>query len=63
MASDEPAVTMSADCPAGASLLDCRDYLARERHDFIERWSREFVNPWQDLDEVHADRHWDSAKK
>ncbi|CAO5237234.1 hypothetical protein [Frankia sp. AgKG'84/4] len=63
MDSDEPAVIVSADCPAGASLLGFRDYLVRERHDDFDRWSREFMNPWQDLDELYADRNWDSAEE
>ncbi|MBL7496691.1 amidohydrolase [Frankia sp. CNm7] len=59
----EPVVIVSADCHAGAPTLGYRDYLASEWHDDFDRWAREFVNPWRDLDEVYADRNWDSAKR
>ncbi len=56
-------VVVSADCHAGAPLLGYREYLdARYRDDF-DRWAAEFVNPFEDLDEVYADRNWDSAKR
>ncbi|MCK9893505.1 amidohydrolase family protein [Frankia sp. AgB32] len=63
MVSDQPDVVVSADCYAGASLLGYRDYLPREWHNDFDRWSRDFVNPWQDLDDIYADRNWDSAKR
>ncbi|WP_198318609.1 amidohydrolase family protein [Pseudofrankia inefficax] len=59
----EPVVIVSADCHAGAPILGYRDYLAAEWRDDFDRWAREFVNPWSDLDDVYADRNWDSAKR
>jgi predicted TIM-barrel fold metal-dependent hydrolase len=60
---DDRYVVVSADCHAGAPLLGYREYLdARFRDDF-DRWAAEFVNPFEDLDEVYADRNWDSAKR
>ncbi|CUU59388.1 Predicted metal-dependent hydrolase, TIM-barrel fold [Parafrankia irregularis] len=60
---EEPVVIVSADCHAGAPLLGYRDYLPRTWHDDFDSWSRDFVNPWSDLDEVRADRNWNSAKR
>ena len=56
-------VVVSADCHAGAPLLGYREYLDAQFRDDFDRWAAEFVNPFEDLDEVYADRNWDSAKR
>src|SRR6478735_10504432 len=59
----ERCVVVSADCHAGAPLLGYREYLDAQFRDDFDRWAAEFVNPFEDLDEVYADRNWDSAKR
>jgi predicted TIM-barrel fold metal-dependent hydrolase len=54
---------VSADCHAGASLTGYRGYLERRWLDDFDAWAATFTNPFADLDEVYADRNWDSAKR
>jgi predicted TIM-barrel fold metal-dependent hydrolase len=54
---------VSADCHAGNTVDGYRDYLASKWHDEFDAWRAQFVNPFADLDEVYADRNWDSAKR
>ncbi|MGW3635083.1 amidohydrolase family protein, partial [Streptomyces sp. NPDC005122] len=46
---DDRYTVISADCHAGADLLDYRPYLAKEHHDEFDAWAATYVNPYQDL--------------
>jgi predicted TIM-barrel fold metal-dependent hydrolase len=61
--SGDAVVVVSADCHAGAPLRGYREYLERKWWDDFDAWSAEFVNPFSDLDEIYADRNWNSAKR
>ena len=61
--SDEPIVVVSADCHAGNSIKGYKQYLEKKYWDDFDAWAEGFVNPFSDLDEVYADRNWDSAKR
>lgn len=63
MASTGNVLVVSADCHAGAPLLSYRDYLEQRWHDDFDAWAASFQNPFDDLDQVNADRNWDSAKR
>jgi predicted TIM-barrel fold metal-dependent hydrolase len=54
---------VSADCHAGADLLDYRPYLASAHHDEFDAWAAAYVNPFADLQAPEADRNWDSARR
>ena len=54
---------ISADCHAGANVDGHKEYLARKWWDDFDAWKAEFVNPFADLDEIYADRNWDSGKR
>ena len=56
-------IVISADCHAGADLLDYRPYLESRFHDEFDRWADAFVNPFGDLERPDADRNWDSARR
>ncbi|MET8945516.1 amidohydrolase family protein [Streptomyces sp. NPDC004542] len=59
--SDEDRLTViSADCHAGADLLDYRPYLERRYHEDFDAWAAAYVNPYADLLADSADRNWDS---
>ncbi|MGW2639683.1 amidohydrolase family protein, partial [Streptomyces sp. NPDC001348] len=51
---------ISADCHAGADLLDYRRYLERRYHEDFDAWASSYVNPYEDLLADSADRNWDS---
>jgi predicted TIM-barrel fold metal-dependent hydrolase len=59
----ENVVIVSADCHAGAPLHGYRDYLASRWHEDFDAWAQAYQNPFSDLDEIYADRNWDSAKR
>ena len=59
----DPVVVVSADCHAGAPLHGYREYLESTWWDDFDAWAATFTNPFADLDEVYADRNWDSAKR
>lgn len=61
MEQGDPVIVVSADCHAGAPLLGYRDYLESKWHDEFDTWAASFRNPFSDLDEIYADRNWDSA--
>src|SRR5437899_1251070 len=63
MNNDDRVVVISADCHAGAALHDYKPYLERRWWDEFDAWADTFVNPFRDLDEVYADRNWNSAKR
>jgi predicted TIM-barrel fold metal-dependent hydrolase len=50
---------ISADCHAGADLLDYRPYLESAYHDRFDEWSASYVRPFGDLEQPDADRNWD----
>jgi predicted TIM-barrel fold metal-dependent hydrolase len=54
---------ISADCHAGADLLDYRPYLERRHHEAFDAWAADFVNPYQDLMAPEAGRNWDSGRR
>jgi len=56
-------LVVSADCHAGAPIQGYRDYLAKTWWDEFDAWAGTFDNPFADLDEVYADRNWDSQKR
>ncbi|MGW7005669.1 amidohydrolase family protein [Streptomyces sp. NPDC054933] len=54
---------ISADCHAGADLLDYRPYLASRHHEAFDAWAASYVNPWEDLVAPEATRNWDSDRR
>ncbi|MFI6770152.1 amidohydrolase family protein [Streptomyces sp. NPDC050355] len=54
---------ISADCHAGADLLDYKPYLAAEHHEAFDAWAATYVNPYEDLLADTADRNWNSARR
>ncbi|MFE9254419.1 amidohydrolase family protein [Streptomyces sp. NPDC006879] len=52
---------ISADCHAGADLLDYRPYLEKRYHEDFDAWAADYVNPHEDLLADTADRNWNSA--
>lgn len=54
---------ISADCHAGADLLDYRPYLAKEHHEAFDAWAATYVNPYEDLLADTADKNWNSARR
>lgn len=54
---------ISADCHAGADLLDYRPYLERRHHEEFDAWAAAYVNPHEDLMAPEAERNWDSARR
>jgi predicted TIM-barrel fold metal-dependent hydrolase len=54
---------ISADCHAGADLLDYKPYLERRHHDAFDAWAATYVNPYEDLMAPEADRNWDSGRR
>ncbi|MFG2480130.1 amidohydrolase family protein [Streptomyces fagopyri] len=60
---DDRYTVISADCHAGADLLDYRPYLAKEHHEAFDAWAATYVNPYQDLLADTADRNWNSERR
>ena len=56
-------IVISADCHAGADLLDYRPYLESRYHDDFDAWAASFVSPYGDLVRPDADRNWDSTRR
>ncbi len=54
---------ISADCHAGADLLDYEAYLDPRYRDDFRRWAASYVNPFADLQEPDADRNWNSDRR
>ncbi|MFE7790337.1 amidohydrolase family protein [Streptomyces sp. NPDC057460] len=61
--SHERYTVISADCHAGADLLDYRPYLESRYHDDFDAWAAGYVNPYADLLADTADRNWNSARR
>ncbi|MDJ0344844.1 amidohydrolase family protein [Streptomyces sp. H10-C2] len=60
---DDRYTVISADCHAGADLLDYRPYLASGQHETFDAWAATYVNPYQDLIAPEASRNWDSGRR
>ncbi|MEU0035350.1 amidohydrolase family protein [Streptomyces sp. NPDC006333] len=60
---DDRYTVISADCHAGADLLDYRPYLEKEHHEAFDAWAAAYVNPYQDLLADTADRNWNSERR
>jgi predicted TIM-barrel fold metal-dependent hydrolase len=60
---EERYTVISADCHAGADLLDYRPYLERRYHDDFDAWAADYVNPYEDLLADTADRNWNSGRR
>ncbi|QMU80188.1 amidohydrolase [Streptacidiphilus sp. PB12-B1b] len=54
---------ISADCHAGADLLDYRPYLEARHHDAFDAWAASYTNPYADLQAPEAERNWDSDRR
>ncbi len=54
---------ISADCHAGADLLDYRPFLEARYHDAFDEWAAAFVSPYGDLVQPDANRNWDSTRR
>lgn len=54
---------ISADCHAGADLLDYKPYLESKYHDDFDAWAATYVNPYEDLLADTADRNWNSERR
>lgn len=54
---------ISADCHAGADLLDYKPYLESRHHDAFDAWAATYVNPYEDLLADTADRNWNSDRR
>jgi predicted TIM-barrel fold metal-dependent hydrolase len=63
MEANDRYTVISADCHAGADLLEYRPYLDPEYRDEFDRWAAEFVNPYADLAEADAERNWNSERR
>ncbi|WP_329452096.1 amidohydrolase [Streptomyces sp. NBC_01724] len=61
--SRERYTVISADCHAGADLLDYKPYLEAKDHDDFDAWAAAYVNPYADLLADTADRNWNSARR
>ena len=64
-AADQPELytVISADCHAGADLLDYRPYLESRHHAAFDVWAAAYVNPYADLQAPEAERNWDSPRR
>ncbi|GAO12481.1 amidohydrolase family protein [Streptomyces lydicamycinicus] len=60
---DDRYTVISADCHAGADLLDYRPYLESRYHEAFDAWAASYVNPHEDLLADTADRNWNSARR
>lgn len=60
---DDRYTVISADCHAGADLLDYKPYLEKRHHDDFDAWAATYVNPYEDLLADTADRNWNSARR
>jgi predicted TIM-barrel fold metal-dependent hydrolase len=54
---------ISADCHAGADLLEYRGYLDPDYREAFDTWAESYVNPYQDLTEPEAERNWNSDRR
>ncbi|MGW5865656.1 amidohydrolase family protein [Streptomyces sp. NPDC055239] len=60
---EERYTVISADCHAGADLMDYKPYLESRFHDAFDAWAATYVNPYEDLLADTADRNWNSDRR
>ena len=60
MTTSDSVLIVSADCHAGAPIQGYRQYLESKWHDEFDAWAASFTNPFSALDEIYANRNWDS---
>ena len=63
MSTEERYTVISADCHAGADLLDYKPYLDKRYHDEFDAWAATYVNPHKDLLADTADKNWNSERR
>ncbi|WP_030684202.1 amidohydrolase family protein [Streptomyces sp. NRRL B-1347] len=63
MTESERYTVISADCHAGADLLDYKPYLESRHHEDFDAWAATYVNPHEDLLADTADRNWNSERR
>ncbi|MDI3404926.1 amidohydrolase family protein [Streptomyces cavernicola] len=63
MRPDDRYTVISADCHAGADLLDYKPYLEAIHHDAFDAWAAAYVNPYEDLLADTADKNWNSERR
>lgn len=63
MSAEDRYTVISADCHAGADLLDYKPYLERRHHEDFDAWAAGYVNPYEDLLADTADRNWNSGRR
>lgn len=63
MSGEDRYTVISADCHAGADLLDYKPYLEKRHHDAFDAWAATYVNPYEDLLADTADRNWNSERR
>jgi predicted TIM-barrel fold metal-dependent hydrolase len=56
-------IVISADCHAGASHAQYREYLAPEWRDEFDAWRGKYANPFRDLQGDGRTRNWDGARR
>ena len=56
-------IVISADCHAGASHSQYREYLAPEWRDEFDAWRGKYANPFRDLQGDGRTRNWDGARR
>ncbi|SDK85661.1 amidohydrolase family protein [Streptomyces indicus] len=61
--SEDRYTVISADCHAGADLLDYKPYLASKHHEAFDAWAATYVNPYEDLLADTADKNWNSDRR
>ena len=54
---------ISADCHAGGSLEQYREYLDPRYHDEFDAWRQRYSNPFRDLQGGGRTRNWDSDRR
>ncbi|HEY5164423.1 MAG TPA: amidohydrolase, partial [Acidimicrobiia bacterium] len=54
---------ISADCHAGGSMEQYREYLDPEYRDEYDAWRGRYSNPFRDLQSDGRTRNWDSERR
>jgi predicted TIM-barrel fold metal-dependent hydrolase len=60
---DDRYVVISADCHAGGSHEQYREYLEREYLDDFDAWRGRYSNPFRDLQDDGRSRNWDDERR
>ncbi|HWS47706.1 MAG TPA: amidohydrolase, partial [Acidimicrobiia bacterium] len=56
-------IVISADCHAGGSHAQYREYLDPQWRDEFDAWRAEYANPFRDLQGDGRTRNWDGARR